>query len=277
MNLTKALANRLRLPGAPTTVDQMNSSDRLKNHRQILEQKPGFRQLAFDIQKGIIEEIEIRSNGTDGLPIIEIGAGVIPLSSINSQVISTDIEISDGLSCVASATEMPFLAGSARAVVGQNVFHHIPNHDLAMDEFARVLVPNGIVLLIEPYFGRFASLVYPALFASEGFDKKLISGEKLTNSDGVELPNQAVSFSYFSGGALGEIKSCPKLEIISAEPMKSGLRYLCSGALNFRQVVPNWFLKLLRNLENRRHLGRVLNLFAIHWVIVMRVTSEASE
>ena len=84
MNLPKALANRLRLPGAPTTVDQMNSSDRLKNHRQILEQKPGFRQLAFDIQKGIIEEIEIRSNGTDGLPIIEIGAGVIPLSSINS-------------------------------------------------------------------------------------------------------------------------------------------------------------------------------------------------
>lgn len=270
MKLTSVIADKLRLPGSPTSVDQMNSSERLRNHRAILESKPAFSQIANDIHRMILNKIEDLCGDVKSKQIIEIGAGVIPLSSLSKHTISTDIETSDGLDLIASATSMPFKSSSVRAVVAQNVFHHIPHPDNAMSEFSRILDDGGIVVLVEPYFGRFASFVYPALFSSEGYDKNLNFDEKLLNSHGDELPNQAISYRYFSAGEIGVMKNYPNMEIVFAKPMRSGLRYLLSGALNFRKLVPNPLLGLLRFIEARRSIGWVLNIFAIHWVIVIR-------
>jgi SAM-dependent methyltransferase len=248
----------------------MNSSERLRNHRAILESKPAFSQIANDIHQMILNKIEDLCGEVKSKQIIEIGAGVIPLSSLSKHTISTDIETSDGLDLIASATSMPFKSSSVRAVVAQNVFHHIPHPDKAMSEFSRILDDGGIVVLVEPYFGRFASFVYPALFSSEGYDKSLGFDEKLFDSHGDELPNQAISYTYFSAGEIGVMKNFPNMEIVFAKPMRSGLRYLLSGALNFRKLVPSPLLGLLRFIEARRSIGWVLNIFAIHWVIVIR-------
>lgn len=275
MKFTSVIAARLRLPGAPTSVDQMNSSERLRNHRAILESKPAFSQIANDIHHMILQKIDELCGDVNSKQVIEIGAGVIPLSLLSKHTISTDIEISDGLDLIASASCLPFKSSSVRAVVAQNVFHHIPQPAKAMSEFSRILDDGGIVVLVEPYFGRFASFIYPSLFSSEGFDKSLSFDEKLLNSHGEELPNQAISYKYFSGGAIGVMENCSNMEVVFAEPLRSGLRYLLSGALNFRQLVPNLFLRSLRFIESRNLLGRVLSIFAIHWVIVIR-TNQTS-
>jgi len=242
----------------------------MENHRLTLESKPAFKLLIEDIHNSILKQINDQCINVTSSIILEIGAGVIPLSSLDNQTISTDIEASKGLHCIASAMGLPFKNSSIRAVVAQNVFHHIPNPDSAMEEFSRILADGGIVVLIEPYFGLFASLVYPALFSSEGYDKKLGLNVSMTDNLGNELPNQAISYQYFSAGKLGEVNTCLNLEVVFAEPMPSGLRYLVSGALNFRKITPDAVLKFLRYLEGKIMMKRLLNLFAIHWMIVLK-------
>lgn len=263
------LAQKLRLPNAPERIDRLGRNDRLLIHRAILHQKPYFKQLIDDIQSDLLSLVRQRSFAERG-SIIEVGAGVIPVQDSRSHTVSTDVEFSSDLSCVADAMALPFSNASAAVVIGQNVLHHIPDPNLAFSEFERVLKSGGVVVLVEPYFGWFASLVYPTLFSSEGFDKSLRLGERLFGLDGAAIPNQAMSFKYFEAGVDVDFPHCPNLTIVHQAPLASGLRYLLSGALNFRRVAPLWMLTILRHLERRRFSGFVLRAFAIHWVIVLR-------
>lgn len=239
----------------------------------MLEKKPEFKNVVLDIQRHIWEIVEEESLPSRDLVTVEIGSGVIPLSEFAPNVISTDLEIAQGLKCVASATELPFLSGSIRAIVAQNVFHHLPDLDKSMREFERVLAPGGVVVLIEPYFGGFASLVFPALFSSEGYDKKVHWDESITNHDGEVVPNQAVSFRYFEGGHRRVFAETPLFEVVTSFPLRSGLRYLLTGALNFRRLAPRAVFPLLARLEGGFLGGRVLDHLAIHWVVVLRKSS----
>lgn len=270
MNLPKALANRLRLPGAPESVGQMNSLERFNFHKSVLERKPAFRRVIVDIQQRIWNVIEFETKDLANLPSVEIGSGVIPLRDLGENVISTDIEAAEGLQCVASAMEMPFASGGLRAVVAQNVLHHIPDPDLAMGELVRVLAPGGVAIFVEPYFGRFASMIYPSLFASEGFDLKADPLQQTMNSEGNLVPNQGMSFMFFEAGKRKHFENAPDLFIVDTFPLKSGLRYLTTGALNFRTLAPIGVLNWIARLENQRLLSRVFELFAIHWVIVVK-------
>lgn len=270
MSLLTKIADALRLPGAPTSVEGMNSVERFRFHRQVLCEKPEFSDVVLDVQRQIWNTVEAKSTHLMDLPSLEIGAGVIPLRDLAPRVISTDIEPSEGLQCVASALKLPFCDGSFRAVVAQNVFHHLPDLNEAMKEFERVLTPGGVVLLVEPYFGTFASLVYPALFASEGYDKSVPWFEPITNRSGEIVPNQAVSFRYFEAGERREFPETPLFEVVSSFPLRSGLRYLLTGALNFRRLAPRFIFPILSRLEGRMLSGRVLDHLAIHWAVVLR-------
>ena len=274
MTLASFLADKLRLPDSPVTVEEMKSDERLIHHRNVLLKKPSFRDVALDMQQQIVLEIESRCRQIESLPIIEIGAGVIPLSELLPGVLSTDIELSQGLGCVLNATHMPFASNQIRAITAQNVFHHIQDLDAAIREADRVLVPGGLLVLIEPYYGRFASLIFPSLFSSEGYDKKLGSYDVMINHKGEEIPNQAVSYSYFANRKGVAIACAPQMRVIYTSPLRSGLRYLCSGALNFRKLVPDSLLAFLRRVEKNSFAGWFLDRFAIHWIIVIQKQND---
>ena len=277
MGIAGFIANKLRLPEAPVSISEMKSQERLTVHRSVLLKKPAFRRVALDIHSATLAEIEDRSSNLHQLPIIEIGAGIIPLSESSNNVVSTDIEISSGLGCVASATSLPFASNRIRALVGQNVFHHVPDSDGLIAEASRVLAPGGILILIEPYHGFFASLIYPALFSSEGFDKRKGVGELIRNSDGDVIPNQAISFSYFGIDSRHKTLCDPKMQIVFTAPLRSGIRYLSSGALNFRKVLPDSFLAIFRQFEEMPLIGRFFDYFAIHWMIVIQKVDSSSD
>ena len=274
MSVLVRVANRLRIPGAPTSVVAMNSGERFRFHLSVLDQEPEFRTVVTDIQRHIWDVVEKWSAGYADFPTVEIGSGVIPLGDIAENVIATDIEVAHGLDCVASAIDMPFLTGSVRAVVAQNVFHHIPDLDRALQELSRVLVPGGVAVLVEPYFGKFASLIYPSLFASEGYDLKADYRQVLLTPTGEAIPNQAVSFSYFQGGQRIEFDVAPDLSIVEHHPLRSGFRYLISGALNFRRMAPRFVFPLVGRFEEHSRIGRVFDKLAIHWIIVLKKSGD---
>lgn len=269
MWLLSLFAERLRLPNAPEGIDRLARNDRLKIHQAILQEKPYFTDLVVDLHQHLLELVKHYSLAKRG-SIIEVGAGVIPLSHIGNEIVSSDVEFSSDLSCIVDAMAMPFSNASSSAVIGQNVLHHIPDPDLAFDEFRRILSTGGVVVLVEPYFGWFASLIYPALFSSEGYNKNLAPKEDLIGKNGLPMPNQAMSYKYFEAGVNARPSHCPDFTIVHHAPVVSGLRYLLSGALNFRRIAPRWLLSALRRLERGRLSAYILRAFAIHWVIVLR-------
>lgn len=269
MSLLSSVAERLRLPNAPESIDRLARNDRLKIHQAILHEKPYFTDIVVDLHRDLLELVKHYSLAERG-SIIEVGAGVIPLSQIDDEIVSSDVEFSSDLSCIVDAMAMPFSNGSSSAVIGQNVLHHIPDPDLAFDEFRRVLSTGGVVVLVEPYFGWFASLIYPTLFSSEGYDKNLAPKEELIGRNGLPMPNQAMSYKYFEAGLNAKPLHCRDFTIVHHAPVASGLRYLLSGALNFRRIAPRWLLSALRRLERGRLSNFILRAFAIHWVIVLR-------
>ena len=51
---------------------------------------------------------------------------------------------------VASGEDLPFPDGSFDVVVFSNSLHHIPHPEVALREASRVLVPDGVIYVVEP-------------------------------------------------------------------------------------------------------------------------------
>src|SRR5207253_1704335 len=99
------------------------------------------------------------------------GAGVTPIRETFPDVLATDVVYARHLDCILDAESLPLAAESVRVVYAQNSFHHLGNPERFLAELQRVLSPGGGALLLEPHHGPVASLLYPRLFRSEGFDK----------------------------------------------------------------------------------------------------------
>ncbi len=51
---------------------------------------------------------------------------------------------------IADGENVPFKNGMFDGVLGFDAFHHIPNRQRAMSQFAQALRPGGVVVLVEP-------------------------------------------------------------------------------------------------------------------------------
>jgi SAM-dependent methyltransferase len=269
--MTAWLADKLRLPGAPTTTDDAESHTRLVVHRETLNRRPAFRQVVLDVQADISRVVGEETSQCSNRHVLEIGAGVIAMSALDHDTISSDIHWSDDLQLVLSAYDIPLRSRSLRAVVAQNVFHHLPDYRAALVELSRVIQPGGVIVLVEPHHGFLARHVYPALFAFEGYslDTPLVEG-----ADRQSKPNQALSYVVFDRERERFEREFPNLQLVRTEPLRSGVRYLATGGLNFRQVLPTFALNAIRRLERSRFGGVLQANWAMHWIVVLRVGEQ---
>ena len=82
--------------------------------------------------------------------------------------------------------------------------------------------------------------------------------------------NQALSWVVFERDRARFEREHPRLRIVAHELSPSYLRYIASGGLNFRQLVPTRFGPALETLE--RLLPRLRPLLAVHQYYVIRKT-----
>ena len=107
--------------------------------------------------------------------------------------------------------------GSVRVVFGQNCFHHFPRPERFFLELERVLPLGGGVILLEPYYGPFASFLFKRLFKTEGYDKNFPSWE--TPAAGpMNGANQALSYIIFVRDKHAFQQKFPTLKIVHTEP-----------------------------------------------------------
>jgi SAM-dependent methyltransferase len=243
----------------------VDGPERLLAHHRVLMRKRLIRDV-FDEFHHLFHRLDEKYFRGGGITV-ELGAGVYPVKESFPEVVATDVVLAPHLDRQLNAQAMELPDDSVHAFYLQNVFHHFPNPAAFFSELDRTLVPGGGAILIEPAAGPMASLIYPRLFASEGYDKDAPQWQTAVGGP-MSGANQALSYLIFDRDLVRFEAENPRLEIVHRDVLPNYLRYLVSGGLNFRPFLPGWLAPLLKVVEwvllpFRSWLG-------LHQVIVLR-------
>lgn len=243
----------------------VDGESRLALHRRILQKKRMLREVFTDFHH-LFRKLDLQFLSGDGIEV-ELGAGISPMRDSYPEVLATDVVYASHLDRLIDAEAMDLPNSSVRTIYGQNCFHHFAHPDRFLHELDRVLVPGGGAILLEPYYGPFATFVFKRLFRSETFDKTDLSWETPTAGP-MNGANQALSYIVFIRDRDQFILEHPSLTIAHQQLAGNYLRYLLSGGLNFRQLLPNSLTGFVGLLE--KLISPLNRWIALHHIIVIR-------
>jgi len=247
----------------------VDGESRLQLHQKMLEKKRMLREVFTEFHH-LFRKLDRQFFSGKGIEI-ELGSGISPMRDSYPEVLATDIVESSRLDRVINAEAMDLADKSVRTIYGQNCFHHFPHPDQFLSELDRVLVPGGGAILLEPYYGPFASFLYKRLFRTEGFDKTYPTWETPVAGP-MNGANQALSYIVFIRDRARFESSHPSLKIVHQQLAGNYLKYLLSGGLNFRQLLPDSFTGFVGLLE--KLLSPFNRWFALHHVVVICKKSD---
>lgn len=243
----------------------VDSYDRINRHRLVLSRKP-LLQAVFVEFHHLFRKLQKTWLGGEGRQI-ELGAGVAPMHDTYPEVLATDVVAGAGIDFELDAQAMALDDESVLVFYAQNCFHHFSDPERFFTEMERVLVPGGGAILLEPYYGWLASFLYRRLFHTEGFDKSSPSW-KVDAHGPMNGANQALSYIVFVRDQGVFESRFPGLEIVARQRVPNYLKYLLSGGLNFRALVPHFFSPLVDAVQFcLRPFDRWLSL---HHIVVLR-------
>lgn len=203
-------------------------------------------------------------------PIIEIGSGAGFIKKVIPGVTTTDVIKAKGIDIKAFAEKLPFKKSSVGSIVMVNVFHHIKNPLKALHEFERILIPNGKIIMIEPWVTPFSKFIYQN-FHHEDFDT--FASWKIKGKGRMSDANGALPWIVFNRDAIKFKKLLPNLKI-DRVALHTPFKYLVSGGLSKPQLIPNFLYPLLDVFEKLiTPFNRYLAMFATI-VVTKNTTSE---
>ena len=228
-------------------------------HLSIIKKKTLLRS-AFQTFYEDMSKICDRFFCKDGLEV-ELGSGVGFFKNFRKQVISSDIRPGLEYDMNIDATNMSLEDDSIKCIFAINVLHHIPYPNKFFKELIRVLRKDGGCILIEPHNGFISKLLHKNMHKDEYFDTDEVNWDKENSNSILSNANQALSHNIFERDKLiFQKKYGSNLEIIHTQYEINGLRYIFSGGLNFKQILPSFFLPLLLFIE------KIFQPFAKFWM-----------
>lgn len=243
----------------------IDDETRLQIHLEILKNKRMLRTVFAEFH-GLFKSLADRFFPVGGLEI-ELGGGVAPMRDSFREVIATDLLPSSRLDRALNAEAMDLGDQTVRVFYAQNSFHHFQHPDRFFAELERTLVPGGGAIILDPYYGPFASFLYKRLFRTEGFEKDYPSWETPVAGP-MNGANQALSYIVFVRDRAVFRRKHPSLHIVHEQRVGNYLKYLISGGLNFRQLLPDYATPLVGVLE--KMLWPLNPWLALHHIIVLQ-------
>lgn len=177
--------------------------------------------------------------------LVELGSGGGFIKEVIGNTITSDIMEVQGVDRVFSATAMPFADESIDAFFLIDVLHHISDTRSFLREAQRCLKPGGKVVMIEPANTLWARFIYTH-FHHEGFDPAGTWG--LEGTGPLSSANGAIPWTVFCRDRSIFQREFPQLKIRQVRP-HTPLRYLISGGLTLRQLLPGFAYPAIRGLE----------------------------
>jgi SAM-dependent methyltransferase len=200
--------------------------------------------------------------------ILELGAGAGFIERTLPEALKTDVLPFPGVDLVADARGLPFVSGSLRAILMTNVFHHVPDAAAFLSEASRTLRPGGVVAMIEPWSTSWSRFVYRHLhhepFDVAAPDWVLPPGGPLSGANGalpwIVLHRDRARFD----------SRWPEFTVDRLTPIMP-LRYLLSGGVSLRALMPSWTTGPWRGVE--RLLEPFSDVFGMFVFAVVRKRS----
>ena len=242
----------------------LDSADRLAMHEKMLEK----RKMIAGVFKEFYEtcmNYNAKYFAGNGIQL-EIGSGVGQIKKYYPDVVTSEVIESSLVDMVIDSQNMNLKDNSVRAIYGMNCFHHFSEPRKFFKECERVLNPGGGVVLVDPYYGFLSNLFYKRAFKTEFFDKE----QPFWNTEASVMldANQALTYIVFKRDREKFTKEFPNLEIVEMKVFNNYVRYVCSGGLNFKQLLPNFFIPILKFVEIV--ISPINKIFGLHHVIVLR-------
>ncbi|MBI3932196.1 MAG: class I SAM-dependent methyltransferase [Acidobacteria bacterium] len=239
------------------------SRERLEEHRRIWKRKPVLADVYavwFDALLGVLP-----SRGR----ILEVGAGPGFLSAYARRRrpevlwVATDLVEAPWNDLVADGLGLPVREGSVHAIAALDLVHHLARPERFFREARRVLVPGGVLAVIEPWLTPFSYPIYRWLHQEgcrPGIDPWNPFGaagrkEPFEGDSGVftRLLRQPPPVRWRDLG-LGP----PRLTLLN------GFAYLLSLGFREASLLPRWLAAPLLRLDGRASsLARYVGLRAL--------------
>ena len=244
----------LRYPGAADL--PIDSPETTLRRVELIRRKRFLRQI-YEEWYGLIAAA-IPSNGR---PALEIGSGAGFMSEYVDDLITSDIlELPSVSRVVDAGVGLPFDDQSLRAIAMVNTLHHLPDVEVFLGEAVRCLEPGGVITVIEPWNTPWSRFVYGHLH-HEPFDPQASSWQFETSGP-LSGANGALPWIVFVRDADRLGRLFPELAVTGIRPIMP-LRYLLSGGVSMRALVPDFSFAPLRFLEDTcRPLTRNAAMFA---------------
>ena len=231
----------LRLPET-RAIGDLNDPAVTQLHARIIQRKPFLRRIYQDIYRRFWSTLPAELRGGR---IVELGSGGGFIKEVIPNAITSDVLHVAGLDVCFSALDMPFADGSLDALLMIDVLHHLPDVARFLAEAIRCLRPSGRILMVEPANTPWGRFIYTH-FHHEPFDPS--AGWTLDGRGPLSSANGALPWIVFGRDRARFEREFPQLTVrqFSAH---TPLRYLLSGGVSMRQLVPSWTYGLVRLVE----------------------------
>lgn len=222
-------------------------------HRKVILSKPFLRKIYLRWYSDLMSRV-------NHLPInkvVEIGSGGGFIKDIYPDVITSDIMPLNVCDMTFPAENMPFENNSIGAIIMVNVFHHIPDCKLFLNEALRILPIGGKIVMVEPYNSLWSRQIN-SKFHHEPFDVN--ANWEFKSHGPLSSSNQALPFIVFERDYVKFHSLYPNLRISSIK-YHSPLSYILSGGVSMKSLIPNFMFRFLIFIEDKVS-SRKFNMFA---------------
>ncbi len=226
--------------------------------RTIINSKPFLKRIYAEWYAIIQQAL---SEGPDNLSVLELGSGAGFLDEYVPNLITSEVFYLQGIKIVLDAQYLPFKPGALKGIVMTNVLHHIPDPELLFGEAQRCIARGGKMVLLEPWLTPWSRFVYGNLH-HEPIDDATASW-KIDGDGPLSRANSALPWILFGRDRSEFEEAFPKLKIERVEPYMP-FRYLVSGGISLRSLMPGWSFTAWRWFEALLYpLRKWLGMFVI--------------
>lgn len=208
----------------------------------IIQQKSFLRQIYEEWYSAISALLPLHEE-----PVLELGSGGGFLSDYVPELITSEVLYCQHVGVVLDGSHLPFVNESLGGIVMTDVLHHLPQARGFLTEAKRCVRPGGLVIMIEPWVTPWSRLVYSRLhhepFRPDASEWSFPSKGPLSGANG------ALPWIIFERDRAQFEKEFPELQIRTIK-LFMPFRYLLSGGVSLRSLMPGWSFSLWRNVEN---------------------------
>jgi SAM-dependent methyltransferase len=230
----------LKLPEV-RTIQDLDHFSTSELHARIIQRKPFLKNIYLDFYKEFATLIEQKPQGM----FLEIGSGGGFLKKVYPKVVTSDILPVRHVDICLDAQKIPLRNGCVDGVFLINVFHHISSAAVFLREMDRCLRKGGKMIMIEPANTVWSRFVYRHLH-HEPFEPE--SDWEVDGEGPLSHSNSALPWIVFERDRASLAEAFPSLHIRRIKYVMP-VRYLLSGGLTWKQLVPSCCYGCVKALE----------------------------